>query len=139
MPNRNVLALDVGDKRIGLALARADVRVPIALATLERNNEDFWQQLVQAATDNNIQQIVIGLPRGLDGQDTAQTLAARAFAEELSAHLDLPQSWQDEALTSVRAEAALNTSNKPYAKSDVDSLAATFILSDYLDTEKGTS
>lgn len=137
MQNHNILALDVGDKRVGMAMSRSDVRVPVVLPTLDRNEQDFWEQITQAAKQYEINEIVIGLPRGLEGQDTSQTKAAKEFAEELSRHIDLPQRWQDEALTSVKAESILNSSGKPFAKSDIDSLAATFILSDYLESKTG--
>lgn len=136
MPGSNLLALDVGDKRLGLAVARAEVRVPISLPTLERDGAQLWQQLRAIIKEYDVNQLVVGLPRGLDGQDTAQTRAVQTFAEQLNQELSLPIAWQDEALTSVAAEEHLQTNHQPHQKGDVDAMAATLILNDYLNTEE---
>lgn len=139
MPANNILGLDAGEKRVGVAMVRADVRVPVTLETLDRQAPDFWGQLTEVIKQNYIGQIVIGLPRGLDGQETAQTKYVREFAGELAGHFALPVHWQDEALTSVQAENILNASGKPYKKADIDALAASLILADYLETAKAAS
>lgn len=136
MPGNNILALDIGEKRVGVALVRAEVRVPVALDTLDRQANDFWQQLAAVIEEHDIQEVVMGLPRGLDGQETAQTKYVQSFAQEFSSHFPQPIHFQDEALTSVQSENILGASGKPYQKADVDALAASLILSDYLETEK---
>lgn len=138
MPQNNstILALDVGDIRVGVAMARSDVRLPVAVTTLLRAEPAFWQQLTGLLQEHQVSQLVLGLPRGLDGQETAQTASVRAFAAELATYTDLPLRWQDEALTSVKAESALNQAGKPYSKADIDSLAACYILSDYIDSQR---
>lgn len=135
MPIHNILCLDVGEKRVGVALLRTSPRIPVALMTLERRAEHFWQQLTNLLQEHEVGKIVIGLPRGLDGQETAQTTAVRAFAEDLQLHTTLPCIWQDEAVTSVSAEAALKATGKPYTRGDIDATAAQLILSDYLEQE----
>ncbi|MES2971123.1 MAG: Holliday junction resolvase RuvX [Patescibacteria group bacterium] len=135
MSKTNILALDVGTKRVGVALARAAVRVPVALETLDRQSPDFWDQLKKLTTEHGISQLIVGLPRGLNGQETAQTRDVITFAERLKKQIALPIVWQDEALTSVKAESVLNN-GKPYQKSQVDALAACFILADYLEGEE---
>lgn len=132
----NTLALDIGDERVGVALAHGDVRIAVPQATLQRKAPDFWQQLQEIIAKNNIAELVLGLPRGLDGQETAQTQSARAFGDELAAITDLQIHWQDEALTSVKAEGILRAQGKPYQKGDIDALAASLILTDYLETNK---
>ncbi len=77
-------------------------------------------------------QIVIGLPRNMDGQDTSQTTAVRAFSNRLKDELGIPITWQDEAATSAKAIDELNARGKPFVKEDIDALAATYILEDYL-------
>lgn len=135
----NVLALDVGEQRVGVAIARAGLRVALPLMTLERPAVDFWQQLLMCLKQNDVTDIVIGLPRGLDGQETAQTAAAQAFGQELATQTDAKIHWQDEAVTSVNAEEILKNSGKSYQKADIDAMAATLILSDYLETVKVTA
>lgn len=139
MPISNILALDVGEVRVGVALARAEVQIPVVLTTLQRQAEDFWEQLTAMIIEHAAGQLVIGLPRGLDGQETAQTAYVRSFADELASRISLPMVWQDEAVTSVKAEESLKSTNKPYEKADIDALAACFILSDYLDSARITT
>ena len=128
-PN-NYLALDVGSKRIGVALASSVARMPHPLVTLDAES-DVYIRLRQIISAESIGHLVVGLPRGLDGHDTEQTTAVRAFVSELEP-LGLPIYLQDEALTSVKAKAELHERGGRYAKGDVDALAATYILEDFL-------
>jgi RNase H-fold protein (predicted Holliday junction resolvase) len=61
----------------------------------------------------------------------------RQFGASLAQQVDLPLSWQDEAVTSAQAEAELVQRKKPYTKGDIDALAAVYILNDYLSELKG--
>ena len=128
-PN-NYLALDVGSKRIGVALASSVARMPHPLVTIDAQS-DVRSQLQRIIADETIGHMVVGLPRGLNGQDTEQTVAVRTFVAELEL-LGLPVYVQDEALTSVKAKAELHERGGSYAKGDVDALAATYILEDFL-------
>lgn len=132
MASKAIIGLDVGEKRIGVALARAGSSLPQPLVTLERNEGSIGvvQELIR---EHDIGNIVVGLPRGLDGQETQQTQKTRAFSDELAAATSLPIRLQDEAGTSLKAEEELRARGKPFAKGDVDALAAVFILSDYLE------
>lgn len=131
MARSTILALDVGGVRIGVAMADMEVRFANPLTTLV-NDETIWQEL-QAIIDNNgVQAVVVGLPRGLEGQETAQTKVSEAFIEQVRANLGLPVYAQDEAATSIKAEQELKSRGKPFAKGDIDALAATYILEDYL-------
>ncbi|HEY1835905.1 MAG TPA: Holliday junction resolvase RuvX [Candidatus Saccharimonadales bacterium] len=127
------LALDVGERRIGVALADAGVRFAQPLTTLETST-DILAQIQKLIDEHRVATVVVGLPRGLDGQETAQTRAVKTFVENLKQHTEVPIVWQDEALTSVKAEAELTSRDKHgvYNKSDVDALAATYILEDFI-------
>lgn len=131
MQHPTVLALDVGAKRIGVAMARVDVGIASPLMTIT-NDASVWQQLQALVSEQAVGALVVGLPRGLDGQETAQTREAKAFMAQLRAHLSLPVHAQDEAATSLKAEEELRARKKPYTKADIDALAATYILEDYL-------
>jgi putative Holliday junction resolvase len=126
-----ILALDVGARRIGVASANAVARIAHPLVTLE-NNQDILTRLQELAQQEQAVMVVIGLPRGMEGQETDQTRTVRAFGDEVGAHIGLPVYWQDEAVTSQKAEAELTSRGKPFAKGDVDALAATYILEDFL-------
>lgn len=126
-----ILALDVGEKRIGVAAARLDVRFAQPRMTLE-NPATFYDDIVGLCASEQAKAIVIGLPRGLEGQETAQTRTAREFGVGLEARLSIPVYWIDEAVTSAQAEAELQDRGKPYVKADIDALAATYILEDFM-------
>jgi putative holliday junction resolvase len=128
---RSVIALDVGERRVGVSLASLQARLARPLTTLD-NTDTLVTELQKIIAQHGVRAVVIGLPRGLDGQQTGQTTYARDFAKTIKAHLKLPQYWQDEAVTSKKAEAELRARGKPYARADVDALAATYILEDFL-------
>jgi len=126
-----ILALDVGEVRIGVAMANLASRLPQPWGVIEHpsNAADIINSLLK---EHNIVAVVVGLPRGLDGQETSQTKLVRTFTDKLKPKLHLPFYFQDEALTSVQAEKELKQRKIKYNKGDVDALAATYILSDFL-------
>lgn len=129
--NNSILALDIGGRRIGVARANAVARIASPLTTVE-NNEAIMETLVTLVQQNDAAALVIGLPRGLEGQHTAQTTTVEAFGDKLKKHLALPIYWQDEAVTSKKAKEELATRGQDYQKGEVDALAATYILEDFL-------
>lgn len=127
-----IIALDVGDRRIGVAVAQLRTRLaqPQGAITVDERVIDDINQL---ATQQGAVAIVVGLPRSLDGDDTAQTRRVREFAEQLKKEVALPLYFQDEALTSRQAEEELSQRKTiRYNKEAVDALAATYILTDFL-------
>jgi putative Holliday junction resolvase len=130
-PNRSIMSLDVGHKRIGVALAHLAAGIPAPLTTLD-HTENIMQDIQTLLTQHEAVALIVGLPRGLDGQDTAQTRTVEEFVAELKKHIDTPLYWQDEAVTSRQAREELEARGKPYAKGDVDALAATYLLEDFL-------
>lgn len=129
--SNNLMALDVGEVRIGVALANGIARIPQPLTTLT-NGPDVIDQIAQLIRDNDVTRLVVGLPRGLSGQDTEQTRQVRNFAEQLKNKLTVGVHLQDEAVTSVHAESQLAAGRKPYTKEQIDAEAATIILEDFL-------
>jgi putative Holliday junction resolvase len=127
----NFLALDVGTQRIGVAVASGQARLVRPLTTLIHTNQVF-EQLTELITQEHAGVVVVGLPRGLSGQETDQTTYSRDFAAQLATHISAQIVLQDEAVTSRQAEAELQARGKPYTKPDIDALAAVYILEDYL-------
>lgn len=132
---QQVLAFDVGEKRIGVAQADTLVRIPFPVTTItvDGREEDRVRQIVaevQPAT------LVVGLPRNQSGEQTAQSQVSVAFARQLDS-LGVPVVMQDESVTSVMAEDYLKQSKKPYTKEDIDAKAAALILDDYLREKYG--
>lgn len=126
-----ILALDVGAARVGLALASRAARLAAPYKTIA-NTPDSIEQLRAICEQEDVKEIVIGLPRGMGGQETAQTAAVREYGAQVAAALPVSVAWQDETLTSVKAEDELTRRGRPYRKEDIDALAATYILEDYL-------
>lgn len=133
-----LLALDVGAKRIGVAVTGHGIRFARPLTTLEHTSNIF-REIATLVQDNDVTLVVVGYPRGLEGQVTEQTKAIEAFMDELKPHIGVSVDWQDETLTSVKAESELAARHKGgrYSKADVDALAATYILEDYITEHPG--
>jgi len=128
----SIIALDVGSVRIGVAIANSIARLARPLTTLD--TEAFDGMFRGIVDEHQPLKIIVGLPRSLSGNDTPQTEFVRQFT---AAHLAEQKTvFMDEALTSQKAEAELKRRKKPYDKPDIDALAATYILQDYLDTAK---
>ena len=129
------LALDVGEKRIGVAQADSDVRIAFPVCTLEVDGLEL-QRLREIVAEVQPSQLIVGYPRNQSGEVTEQTRITETFAETLQP-LEVPVVFQDESLTSVLAEEYLKRHNKPYTKADIDAHAAAIILGDYLEKTYG--
>lgn len=125
------LALDVGRVRIGLAVANDVARIAAPLPALS-NDESFGGALQQLIQEHEVAALVVGWPRSLNGAETEQTAFVDAFVQELQQMTGLPVRLQDEAATSLKAEAELKQRGKPFEKGDIDSLSAVYILEDFL-------
>lgn len=137
-PNARIVALDVGHKRIGVASANVVARLASPVTTLIVD-ETINQRIIDLLAAQTAMALVIGLPRNLQGDDTDQTRIVREFGEALRQQITIPVYWQDEALTSHTSEERLKNSKKPYAKEEIDSLAAAQILEDFLAGHKELS
>lgn len=132
MPKR-YLGIDYGSKRLGLATGDGEVRLATPLVTVEADKGDLVERLRRICQQESIDHLVMGLPRGLEGQETAQTAHVRAEADKLKAALGLPLSLQDEAVTSELARERLEVRGQATSGGAVDREAAAMILQDYLD------
>lgn len=131
MANQHYLALDVGEKRIGVATAEDAVKIAVAHSTIIVDGTEIEQiRMIAAQEASDI--IVVGYPRNQSGEATKQTDYVESFAEKLQT-LGLPIEFQDESVTSVQAESILKAQGQPYEKGDIDAVAATLILQDYLE------
>jgi len=133
--NSSILSLDIGNRRVGVAVAGVKAQLPQPLITLI-NDGDIIDRINRIIANQRIDLIVVGLPKTLNGQDTTQTTQTRQFIDNLKKQIDLPFFWQDEALSSVRAKQELVDRKKPFDKGDIDSLAAVYILEDFINENK---
>lgn len=127
-----VLGLDIGHVRIGVAACRTSARFPAPLTTIPFDDSRFEDDILSLVTSQGCVMVVVGWPRGMQGQATAQTGYVEALVDRLKLVLGVPVYLQDEALTSRRAEEELEARKKPFSKEDVDALAATYILEDFV-------
>lgn len=127
----NVICLDIGEKRIGVAVGDSDVRIAVPFDTIEVDGDEI-RHIAEIVIQEHADVVVIGYPRNQSGEATAQSKYVEKFAEKLQ---DIAPSivFQDESLTSVLAEQQLIAYNRPYTKSDIDAQAASIILQDYLE------
>jgi putative Holliday junction resolvase len=131
MSTKQFMAIDVGQKRVGVALADAAVRIAIPFGFVEVDGHEL-EELNNIVVSEGINTLVVGLPRNQQGEETAQTEFVREFAKNLELSVD-NLVFQDESLTSVEAEKRLKSYGKPYSKGDIDTEAAVIILQDYLE------
>lgn len=131
-----IIALDVGTKYIGVA--GADTIVPIAtpIGAVAVDGTEIEALRTMIASEN-VATVVIGYPRNQAGEATGQTAYSKAFGDKLADVCRV--AYQDESLTSVMAEDRLKASGKPYEKPDIDAMAATIILQDYLEANYASS
>jgi putative Holliday junction resolvase len=125
----SLLALDVGSSRIGLARASVMARLPEPLITL-KNDGYFVANIKKVIADQQIDTLIVGLPRNMQGQETAQSRYVRQFCDNTLKKLNLPIIMQDETLSTVKAEEWLKNNN--HKKASLDSVSAVIILEDYL-------
>jgi len=133
-----ILALDVGDVRIGLAISDAlgITANPLDTYVRAKNDEDKDAQvLAKLAQDKGVERIVLGLPLNMDGTEGDRVVKTRAFAEALARYTSIPLDYQDERLTTVTAEHVLieQGMRREKRKTVIDRVAATIILRCYLD------
>ena len=132
-----VMALDVGEKKIGVAISDALLLTAQARPTLHRKNlKSDISILGRLAEENEVHEIVVGHPLHMSGKESLQSEKVARFAEELRNVLQLPVVFWDERLTSFAAEQHLEEMglNWRQRRDHIDKIAAMIILQSYLDS-----
>jgi putative Holliday junction resolvase len=133
---QRLMALDLGEKRIGVALSDELHLIARSHAVIERTSRkaDF-AQIGEIADAYNVGRLVVGLPVHLDGSEGPLTEWVRDYTAELSETLGLPYTFWDESFTSQQASASMRARGirAREQKDWLDAVAAAFILQDYLD------
>lgn len=130
-----ILAVDLGKARTGLAICdESELLASPAGVISEYNRERLLQKVAAAAQENAAKQIVVGLPRNMDGSEGESAQNARAFGQALGELTNLPIAFCDERGTTITAHGYLNETDTrgKKRKAVVDAVAATIILEDYL-------
>ena len=134
-----IMGIDYGDARTGVAIS--DLLCTIAgSATVvpSRNREKAIGDIVRLAKENEVGEIVVGLPRNMDGSEGPRAELCREFGEQLKEATGLPVAMWDERRTTVEAHNILSQHNYhgKKRKDTVDAVAATLILEGYLEFRK---
>lgn len=129
------LALDIGEKRIGLAVGNDAARLarPLRVLTRRSKNEDF-EAIARAMQEVGANELLAGLPLNMDGSEGPQAKSVRKYAERLRRRLQVPLRFHDERLTSFIADQILaGRSTQKARRQPNDAIAAAAILQSFLD------
>lgn len=129
-----VLAIDPGEKRIGLAVSDPLGVTAQGLETFETGGKkDLLDYLDGLITRYHVGAVVIGLPLSMAGKDLEGALRSRALAAQITQRFGLEVALRDERMTSLEAERVLRSSKRGYERGDIDKLSAVLLLQSYLE------
>jgi putative holliday junction resolvase len=139
-PVGRVLGIDLGAKRIGVAVSDAGQRLATGLTVVGRSGDltADWQALARLADEEEVVAVVVGMPRSLDGSIGPAAQGALDEVARLQEVLDVPVETQDERLTTVAAARALRaggTTSKARRRV-IDQVAAAVMLQSWLDRRR---
>jgi putative Holliday junction resolvase len=152
-PRERLLGIDLGERRIGVAVADSATGTVIPLTTIRRSRKvsDDAAVVARFAAEQRIGAVVVGLPLDMNGTEGPQALKTREWALAVQAATALPLRFRDERLTSVRAEQRLGRTGRGASggppsgpkleayRARIDREAAALILQDELDALAGAS
>jgi putative holliday junction resolvase len=147
------MALDVGEARIGVAISdfTGFLASPYTTIHVSRSEAQTFEEIQRLITETEAEALVVGLPISLDGQLHAQGKRVQAFAERLKPYITIPLTFWDERLSTVEATRLLTErdqdeggrrrhggkggqrAKRRHKRQEIDALAATVILQEYLD------
>ena len=137
-----ILALDYGERRIGVAVSDPTGTIATPLPTLERRagKRPPWPEIQRIVAEHEVDEAVIGLPLELSGEESAWTAEVRACGAEVERRTQLPVHWMDERMTSIIAERNVRGSGlkktQREEKGRIDAAAAALILENFLNLRR---
>jgi putative Holliday junction resolvase len=139
-PERRVLALDLGERRIGVALSDVYGSLANPLTTIAATpRPQAIREIIKLIDEYQVVELVIGLPLTLRGEIGPQAQVVKSFAAEIAKAISIPVHFFDERLSSAAADQMMRELGiKPEKrKQHIDQIAASIILQDYLDSTQG--
>ncbi len=130
------MGLDIGDKRIGVALSDPDGILASPLTIINRRDESLdIEAITNIVSQHQVKQIIVGLPRSMDGSIGKQAEKVEDFTRRLCQHTEVPVEFRDERLSTVSARRLMQaiSTKKTRKKVRDDAIAAAVILQGYLD------
>ncbi|MBO5857692.1 MAG: Holliday junction resolvase RuvX [Clostridia bacterium] len=134
-----ILSVDYGDKRTGLAICdKLEMLASPVCVIAEWNIDNLATKILEIAKEKNVEEIVIGLPKNMDGSEGFRADACKDLGSKLASLTEIPINFWDERLTTVSAHKILSDNNirGKKRKAVVDAVAADIILQDYIDSRK---
>ena len=136
MPAGRSLCLDVGERRVGVALSDEQgwLAAPLEVVVRRDAQHDF-QRIADLARRHQAERVVVGLPRTLAGEIGPQARRVQRWADRLQPYLEVPIVYWDERYSTVEATRRL-AEMRPRRRPPLDAAAAAVILQDYLDADR---
>jgi putative Holliday junction resolvase len=131
-----VMGLDVGEQRTGVALSDPMGWLASPLTVLRcSSRETEMEAIAELARKHNVDRVIVGYPRSLNGTVGPQAQSVDRYVEQLRTHLEVPVMLWDERLSTAQAERLVHESGKRVRRDTIDAAAAAVILQSYLDAE----
>ncbi len=134
-----MMSVDLGEARTGIAICdKMQILASPLCVISEKDRKKVLTEICELAEKHKVERIVVGLPKNMDGSEGESATKARAFAQKLHDVSNINVVLQDERCTTITAHDYLNATNVrgKKRKKIVDSVAATVILQDYLQSLK---
>ena len=134
---KRILGIDYGEVRVGLSLSDLTQTIANPFKTIiYKSADNLLDQLKEIIDENEVEKLVVGVPYNMKGEDTKQTLKVKEFISFLESNLSYDIELIDERLSSIEAEKTMHKMNikTGHNKSDIDKIAASVILQEYLDS-----
>lgn len=134
-----ILCLDVGEKRIGIAMSDHTLQIALALKVYKRNSiDDDLKEFKKIVADYDIKEIVVGLPKNLNGTIGNKAKEVMGFAEEIEKYTLIPVVLWDERFSTNEANRIFEMAHITHKKRKpfIDTMASQIILQGYLDANK---
>ena len=134
---KRIIGIDYGEVRVGISLSDLTQTIAKPFRTVSyKNLDDLLTQLKEIIIENEVDKLVVGIPYNMKGEDTKQTLKVKEFISFLESNLSYDIALIDERLSSIEAEKIMHKMNikTGHNKSDIDKIAASVILQEYLDS-----
>lgn len=134
---KKILAIDYGERRIGLALSDEEHAFAFPFLTIDTKRQpDYMREIAHIIIKEGVGKILVGLPVGSAGKETAKAKKIKRFASKLSEYVSIPIVFWDESYTTQKAQSVLHLQGQSLKdhKEKLDMIAAALLLEDFLQT-----
>lgn len=132
-----IMALDVGDRKIGIAVADCEVKIAVPLQVIDKRDSDVFGTICKIVKSQNIEKLIVGFPKKLDGEIGEQAVKVISFIKQLKQMVSVEIILWDERFTTVEAHKRLKgLYRRSKIRKMIDASAAMLILQSYLDCKK---